>query len=458
MPRFRFHILPSLLLTGALSAWASPTLAQSAERRVDSLETAADTTQADAKNGGFTEDKAALPMTKRWGIGGNAGAAYLIPMDDECRAIMHNYGTYLFDLHADVKTTATERNPYDAAFGYPTWRAGILLADYSHIRLWRSTPRLDYVSRMGVVAAVYGGFLRDLYRSPKWRVGYKFENGLGIASRPYRRSGNADNEVIGSRWNVFLNIGFYAKFLISPQFEAALGLDYLHFSNSALDRPNKGANNAGLTAGLTYYPEPQQPNRRVTRSHEAYKERRFYVEASAGWVGKTLQDDWVFHYWIDAQDAPKYRTSHFTIHHAVTALVAPMYRYSRRYASGIGLDYTYAAYASRLSRLDKARGATGYTYSRHVLGVTLRHEVFYRHLSLAMGLGVYIHRKMGYTADVDEKPYYETIGLRYNIPRTGDRLFLGYNVKAHFTKADCMQVSVGWRFGRGEGKVVHTGK
>lgn len=387
-------------------------------------------------------------LWRRIGIGTEMGASSLLELDEDCHAIMHNHESFLYGLHIDLPTRPEDRNPYDAAFGYPTLRAGMLLADYRRIRLYRSEPHLDYISGMGTVTAIYGGFLRDLYRSRLFRTGYKLVNGLGIASRPYRRSNNADNEVIGSRWNVYINLGFYAKFLLTPHLEASVGTDFYHFSNSALDRPNKGANNAGITLGITYYPENKAYDPVVCRSNEQFADKRFYVETSVGWVGKTLLDEWVVHYWDDGVGTPNYRTSHFTIHHAVTALVAPMWRYSRRYASGFGLDYTYAAYASRLAELDNMRGQTAFAHSRHVVGLTARHEVFFRHLSLAMGLGVYLHRKMGYTAHEVEKPYYETVGIRYNFPFTSDRLFLGYNVKAHLTKADCMQVCIGWRLGK----------
>lgn len=429
--------------------------------------TAAETLQTDSTLVGGAKDSVALvagdsvpsiqlhssqpsrsTFWKRIGIGAEVGASSLLELDEECKAIMHNHESFLYDLHVDFRTSPDDNNPYDAAYAYPTLRAGILLADYRRIRLWRSEPRLDYVSGMGMVTALYGGFLRDLYRSRRFRTGYKLVNGLGIASRPYRRSSNADNEIIGSRWNIFIDLGLYAKFLFSPHLEASLGVDFCHFSNSALDRPNKGANNAGLTLGLTWYPEDYSNLSPVRRSAERFADKRFYVETSVGWVGKTLLDDWVIHYWNDGSESPDYRTSHFTIHHAVTALVAPMWRYCRRYASGFGLDYTYAAYASRLAKLDDMRGQTNFAHSRHVVGLTARHEVFFRHLSLAMGLGVYLHRKMGYTAHEVEKPYYETVGLRYNFPFTNDRLFIGYNVKAHLTKADCMQVSVGWRLGK----------
>lgn len=390
---------------------------------------------------------AAVPLRQRIGIGAEAGWSGLLKMDDECRAIIRGRRTLRYALYGELRTLPADGNAYDGAFGYPTLRGGVMVADYTAIPLWRTAPRLGYDSGTGLVVALYGGFLRDVVRTRRWRLGYKMENGVGICTRPYRTATNADNELIGSRWNVYINLGLYARLLLTPRLEASLAAEYYHFSNSALDRPNKGANNAGLSLGLTYYPEPVQYTAPVRPVRRRFSGRGLYVEASAGWAGKTLLDEWVIHYWNEGPGDASYRTSHYTVHHALTALVAPMYRYGRRYASGLGLDYTYAKYASRLRDLDHQRGITRYSYSRHVVGLTLRHEVFYRHLSLTMGLGLYLHRRMGYTADADEKPYYETVGLRYSLPFTHDRLFLGYQVKAHLTKADCMQLTLGWRFG-----------
>lgn len=374
--------------------------------------------------------------------------SYLIPMDEQCRAIMHNCGTSFYSLGLAWQATESCATDDDRDFGLPTFEAGILLGDYHHIRLYRTSPRLPYISRLGYAVALYAGFRRDLLRNPRWRVGYALENGIGFCTQPYNRYRNADNELIGSTYAVYIDLGLYAAYRISPQWEIGLGMDYKHFSNSALDRPNKGANTIGGTVRVHYYLTPSSLPRLRDITPSSSFDKYFYVDVSAGLVAKSLQDDWVVNYWERAEDDEHYRSSHFPIYGAFTCMAATMYRYSRRYASGIALDYTYAPYASRLEHSDMQRGRFGYKHSRHVLGLGLRHEVFYRHLSLAMGIGWYIHRHMGYTAEVDEKKYYETIGLRYSFPFTKDRLYVGYNVKAHFTKADCFQLVLGWRMSK----------
>ncbi|MBR1712438.1 MAG: acyloxyacyl hydrolase [Alloprevotella sp.] len=379
-----------------------------------------------------------------------ANASYLIPMDEQCRAIMHNYGTSFYALTAGFQAKEAEATDYDRDYGLPTLEVGLLLGDYSHIRLYRQSPRLPYDSGMGYAVAAYGAFRRDLFVSPgsRWRIGYALENGIGFCTHPYNTRRNADNEILGSTYAVYLGLGLYAAYRPAPQWEVGIGADYKHFSNSALDRPNKGANTIGLTARATYYLTPPDLLPRSQVRARASFRKYFYVDISAGFAAKSLQDDWVVNYWERSPDDPRYRSSHYPIYGAFTCAVAPMYRYSRRYASGIGFDYTYAPYADRLHASDLARDRYPYKYSRHVLGIGLRHEVYFRHLSLSMGLGWYALRRMGYTADVDEKPYYETIGLRYAFPFTQDRLYIGYNVKAHFTKADCFQLVLGWRAGK----------
>ena len=359
---------------------------------------------------------------------------------------MHNCGASAYSLSVGFRPNAAGAQAIDIDYGLPTFEVGLQMGDYHHIRLWRKEPALPYHSRIGRLLTLYGGFRRDLFRndSGRWRIGYTLENGIGYCTHPYNKHTNADNEIVGSAWNIYIDLGFYTAIKVAPQWEIGFGVDYKHYSNSALDRPNKGANNIGLTARASYLLTPDAPPLHSLKSTEEFK-TRVYVDIAAGLAGKSLLDDWMVNYWERTPDDPKYRSSHFPIYGAFTCMVAPMWRYCRRYASGIGIDYTYAPYSDRLQRLDISRGRTNYSYSRHVIGVTLRHEVFWRRISLGMGIGWYAHRKMGYTADVDEKPYYETVGVRYTPPIWNDRLYIGYQVKAHFTKADCMQLLAGVR-------------
>ena len=57
-----------------------------------------------------------------------------------------------------------------------------------------------------------------------------------------------------------------------------------------------------------------------------------------------------------------------------------------------------------------------------------------------MGAGYYVYRNMGEMAKELEKPYYERIGLFYNIPKT--KIKIGGQVKAHLAKADLTEFTI----------------
>lgn len=109
---------------------------------------------------------------------------------------------------------------------------------------------------------------------------------------------------------------------------------------------------------------------------------------------------------------------------------------------GIGIDAFYGTYASHIKEMDEAAGAT-VKHSPFSLGIAGKHEVFWHQFSLSMSLGVYLYRHMGSSAKEMETPYYERIGLHYTFARLGG-LQLGMNVKAHKTKADFTEISIGY--------------
>lgn len=120
-----------------------------------------------------------------------------------------------------------------------------------------------------------------------------------------------------------------------------------------------------------------------------------------------------------------------------------MRRYARRWASGVGVDVFYGSYAKRVQALD-ATHPEGSTL-RHKpwsIGIAAKHEVYYGNLSMYVSLGYYLYRHMGLTAKTEETRYYERIGLKYTLPRSGG-LYIGAGVKAHRTKADLTEVIVG---------------
>ena len=117
-----------------------------------------------------------------------------------------------------------------------------------------------------------------------------------------------------------------------------------------------------------------------------------------------------------------------------------MYRYARRWASGIGIDLFYGKYWKHVRDIDQAAERT-LTHSPWSVGIAAKHEIFYHNFSMPVSLGFYLYRKMGQNAKDVEQPYYERIGLHYTFPQL-QSLKVGINVKAHRTKADLTELVV----------------
>lgn len=367
----------------------------------------------------------------------SANESYLIPKGSHNQRVMHSYGVTYIDARFQWRPGGY--NAYDRAYNRPTLEAGLLYGDFSHVKI--QDPDAPAPSHVGHEWALFAGMQYDIWRKRRWRAGVNLQNGVAWFSRRYDENNNADNQLVGSPLSVFIDLGAYLSYRLSSRWEVSAGWDFKHVSNGTLERPNLGANTIGATVRVAYNitDDPIEPkgykDPYKDRSGLRLPERPVYLEFSAGLGANTLTDQ--FNY---------YHSNSNTLYVSPFVMLAPMWRYSRIMASGVEMDYIYANYPGHIRKYDELNERYGYKYSHNVLGLGLRHEFFYRHLSLHMGIGWYVYRKMGYSASNSEGNSYQTIGFRYSLPCTQDRLFIGYQVKAHnFSKADCMQMSIGYR-------------
>lgn len=77
-------------------------------------------------------------------ITAGANVSYLIPMDAQCRAIMHNCGASAYSLSLGFRPNAAGAQAIDIDYGLPSFEVGLQMGDYHHIRLWRKEPALPY--------------------------------------------------------------------------------------------------------------------------------------------------------------------------------------------------------------------------------------------------------------------------------------------------------------------------
>ena len=368
-----------------------------------------------------------------------------ITMDKYERMWLQDKRQVSFGAEIDFCRLPSDSDAFAADYGYPVLAVGAELSLNHGVTMrkqpdeaWGLLQPVDYDSRLGNVVSLYMSFNRPLLRTPRWEIDYHMKAGVGYSPNCYNRHDNIDNELIGSHFSIFFGGGLRATYRIAHDWGLMAGVEYGHHSNGALDRPNKGENHVGPLLGLRYYPY-YEPTLAKPRLHAPFRPY-WYVNLSAGLGAKSLLEEWQETQFGTPSDDPRYRTGHFRLYAAWSLQSDLMYRYARRWASGIGADVFYGTYYHRVATLDAEHGHD-VRHSPWSLGVAAKHEVFYHNLSLAMSVGFYLFREMGVQAKEVDKPYYERIGIHYSFPKWGN-IKVGANVKAHMTKADLTELTV----------------
>ena len=348
---------------------------------------------------------------------------------------------------AQINVTPT-KNAYAHDYNYPTFSFGLRYHLNHGTTMHRDDPwgeaqPVNYTSKLGNFLTLYGTFNRPLYRSKHWQWGYYLGTGIAYTSLKYNQKNDIDNEYIGSHLNIYFNAGLYGQVKIAKEWSVKGGLDFAHHSNGAMARPNKGANYLGPFVGLIYEPQ-QDTSPIVKRNTEATQpfQKYWFTEFTLGLGGKTLLEEWLQTQFNTPQGQPDYRKEHFTYYGAYSFHTHLLYRYARRWASGVGVGVFYGEYAHRIARMDKENGHTDEKHSPWSASIEARHEVYYGNVSVRLTLGYYLYRHMGYSANHGlEYPYHEQVGVFYSFPKLKG-LTLGFSVNAHATKADFTELQL----------------
>lgn len=343
------------------------------------------------------------------------------------------------------QTNADEHCAYAADYNYPTFTFGLLIADFNNVRLrykpnniaaFKDRP-INYDSRCGTSYVLYATIRRAFFRTQSgWSIDYKFSNGIGYNTHIYNRFTNVDNVMIGSRLSVYFDVSFGLNYRYR-QCEFFVGPEFRHLSNGGTVRPNKGINKAGIGTGMRYYMQPELPVP-LKATHLPYDKKRIYLNFVHANGIRAAQGEWLYdanNYLWSKNDAENvkygkdgYRTCFY---HLMSADL--MCCYARRYSSGIGFDALYEPYNLDVETQKKGERPEQVKWS---FGLAAKHEVYFRRLSMQMAIGYYLSRPFNeYSNTTEEYPFYERIGLRYNLPILKDCISVGYNIYAHITKA-----------------------
>ena len=342
---------------------------------------------------------------------------------------------YIYQTHAE------EDCGYASDFNYPAFTFGLLVSDFNKVRLRynpRGTRPIDYDSRCGTSFTAYASIRRAFFRTRSgWSADYRFGNGIGYNTHIYNRYNNVDNILLGSRLAVYFDVAFALNYRYR-QYEFFVGPEFRHLSNGGVMRPNKGINKAGIGIGMRYHLQPHD-SISFKRIHKPFDEKRMYVNIAYSSGLRGSQGEWLYdannYIWKDNDvENVKYGKDGYRLCHYHLVSTDLMFRYARRYASGIGIDALYEPY-NRDVEIQNPK-ADRSDMPKWSFGIAAKHEVFFRRISMQVALGWYLSRPFNdFSNTADEYPFYERVGLRYNLPWLDNSISVGYNIYAHLTKA-----------------------
>jgi hypothetical protein len=186
---------------------------------------------------------------------------------------------------------------------------------------------------------------------------------------------------------------------------------------------------------------------------------------TAGFGVHTCQAEWnKFAYSDHLSDEPasrvptKEEAASLKAHPKFSLSFDAVYRYSLRYATGIGLDMFYSSNMKELEAADRILYGDAAVdacpgYSPISLGIAVVQEVYFRNFAVHVAIGAYPYRNKGVNDttlndkfdDRERGWHYEKAGFRYYFPKLGDT-FLGFAIKSHSIKAEYLEFSAGVRF------------
>jgi hypothetical protein len=370
---------------------------------------------------------------------------------EQTRPGLQSYGYMTYEAALGIQTNPADGSRYAEAFGFPMLSVGFSLARTSSFKFVDQTRFPDLYS-------IFGSFERSLYRSRLFSLGYQLDFGATYNPGRYNPAENPGNNWLSSPFMAYFGAGAFAKVHLGKRWEIGADVMFRHFSNGRLDLPNEALNAVGVGVFARYRLSDYNfvDYRSKTKGRYDFEKKMQYMIVLGGGV-HTCQADWRAYVESETDPAKKMEAQTALKQHPKLSLsFDAVYRYSMRYATGIGLDVFYSSNMKQLEISDRilygdesVDNSPG--YAPISLGVAVVQEVYWHNLAVHVAVGAYPYRKKGVNGpeakaagDRERGWHYEKAGLRYYFPKLGDT-FVGFAIKSHSIKAEYLEFSIGIR-------------
>ena len=276
--------------------------------------------------------------------------------------------------------------------------------------------------------------------SSRLTLDYEWNFGASFGWKKYNEITNPYNDVIGSKINAYLNIGFLLNWQLAPEWKLTAGIEATHYSNGNSNYPNAGVNTIGGRIG-------------VIRTFDSGEKRpQSFKQENVTPKGSPFSYDLII-YGATRRKGIIWPNEKYLIpgSFGVVGLnFNPLYRINKYFRAGLSLD---AQYDESANLKEHVAGTTDYNTLQNgdkkfyrppfreqfAVGLSLRAELTMPIFCINFGIG----RNLIYKGE-DTKGFYQILALKTFVT---PRLFLhtGYQL-SKFSDPNNLMLGLGYRF------------
>ncbi len=322
-----------------------------------------------------------------------------------------NTAFYATDFRWGIQTDGERKQ--DQILGFPIYGLGLYHAFLNN----RDT--------LGQPWAFYFFYSGPIVRWNKLSINYETALGFAWNFSKYDPINNSKMDLIGSEINAYFNGGINIKYQISKRFDIGAAIDFTHFSNGAVNTPNKGMNLRGGNAFLSYYFNRGEKGKPFQRANMSAKkttkiEKYNIITISTAIGGKATTARY--------GTGPVYFTSSTVLdfHRA--------YSYIGRYGAGVDLFYD-----NSISEDYPGQAINTPSKKYTFVGIHLSHELVVSKVTIVTQAGSYLYK--GTSA---KGWFFFRLNMRYYFTKN---IYAGIALKtANGFKADYIETGLGYSF------------
>lgn len=370
---------------------------------------------------------------------------------EKSRPNLTSYGYMNYEAAVGIQTKPENQNPFAEAFGFPLIDIGISIARAGNFKFSDQTHFPNLYS-------AYGSFERSILRTERFSAGYLLTFGATYNPAKYDPVNNPGNNWLSAPFMAYFGAGVFGKFHIGKRWETGVNFMFRHFSNGRLSLPNEALNGMGVGVFARYRLSDYDHKKYTTKYgfERDYQRGMQYMIVVGGGV-HTCMAEW--NAYVEREPDPVKKTeaaAKLKAHPKFSLSFDALYRYSMRYATGLGVDLFYSSNMKELEASDRifyGNEAVDRSpgYSPLSVGIAVVQEVYWRNFAVHVAIGAYPYRHKGVNGpeakaagDRERGWHYEKAGIRYYFPKLGDT-FVGFAIKSHSIKAEYLEFSVGVR-------------